>query len=234
MPNEMPPEVQISEREVIPVGRSQQVSEQSKAVISDVLSVFKFIWKDPANGLQEALTTLGEARIFKVGSALCALFILAGWIATLKVVNSLMGFIGLLSGGLGSGFYGTSFSGQLDISGHLRILLGIATPVAGMILILWATKKLFNGIGNYKQFAFATGVSLIPVTFFLLLLWLLGNSSTELMVLTGFFCFTTFILILNTALTSLMHLSSRNSLFLVPTVLVANLFATRVVLDILY
>jgi len=234
MSNEVPPEVQLSEREVIPVGRSQQVSEQSKVVVSDVLSVFKFIWKDPANGLQEALTTLGEARIFKVGSALCALFILAAWIATLKVVNSLMGFIGLLSGGLGSGFYGTSFSRQLDISGHLRILLGIATPVVGMILILWVTKKLFKGLGNYKQFTFATGVSLIPVTFFLLLLWLLGNSSVELIVLTGFFCFTTFILILNTALTGLMRLSSRNALLLAPTVLVANLFVTRVVFDILY
>jgi hypothetical protein len=238
MSNQMPSEVQISEREVTPVGRPQGVLEKSKAVISDAWETTKFIWKDPANGLQEALTTLGEARAFRVGNALCALFVLACWIAILKVVSSVMGFVSLLSGGfgggLGSGFYGTSFSGQLDISGHLRILLGIATPVAGMILILWVIRQLFKGVGNYKHFAFVTGVSLIPVTFFWLLLWLLGNSSIELMVLTGFFCFTTFILLLNTALSSVIQLSSRNALLLVPTLLAANLFITRVIFDILY
>jgi hypothetical protein len=234
MSNEIPSEIQTPEREVVaPVDHPQRVLESSKSALSDVWCAFKLVWQDPANGFQDALLALGDARAFRTGMILCITFILAGWIVILKAVNLLAGFIGLLAGGFGGTFF-SSISGQLDISDHLCILLSLSAPVVGLAVILWGIKNLFKGVGTFKHFTFVTGVALIPITFFLLLLWLLGNNSVELITLTALFCFTAFILLLNASLMSVMRLSSRNALLLVPVLLVADLFVARVAFEILY
>jgi hypothetical protein len=229
MSNEMPPEIQTPPGEIQPVERSQQVLETSKAALADVWDILKMVWKDPTNGLQEALTSLGDVRAFKVGLILCTLFVLACWIAVLKVVN----LFAIFASFIGGGFYGSSYS-QLDLSAHIRILLSIATPLAGLILVLWGINRIFKGKGNLKQLTFIAGVSIVPITFFMLLLWLLGNSSPELVALAGLFCFTTFVLLLNTSLVGVIRLSSRNALLLVPITMTANLFITKVAFEILY
>jgi hypothetical protein len=130
--------------------------------------------------------------------------------------------------------FGRGFVGQLDFSTHLLIILSAAIPVIVMIAVLWGIKKIFKGAGNYQQFTFVTGVSLAPMTFFLFLVWLLGANATNLTSLVGFFCFTTFILFLNTALIGVMRLSARNALLLVPITLVVDLFITKVIFEIIY
>jgi hypothetical protein len=233
MSNEMPPEIQTPAGEVARVERSQHILEIWKGAFSDVWITLKLVWKNPANGLQEALATLGDTRAFNAGLILCALFVLACWIAVLKAVNLLGGFASLIGGGFGSSFYGGSF-GQLDLSAHIRILLSITTPIAGMILVLWIARQIFKGVGNLKQLTLVTGVAVIPITFFMLLLWLLGNSSMEVMSLASLFCCTTFILLLNTALIGVIRLSTRNTILIVPMLLVADLLITKVVFEILY
>lgn len=229
MSNEMPPEIQTPEGKIAPVERPQQVLENGKAAFSDVWDVLKIVWKNPSSGLQEALTSLGDVRAFKVGLILFMLFVLACWIAVLKVVN----LFAIFASFIGGGFYGSSY-GQLDLSAHIRILLSIATPLAGLIIVLWGISQIFKGKGNLKQLTFVAGVSIVPIIFFMLLLWLLGNSSPELVALAGLFCFTTFVLLLNTSLVGVIRLSPCNALLLVPITMTANLFITKVAFEILY
>jgi hypothetical protein len=146
-----------------------------------------------------------------------------------KVFGLLSGFLGLWSFGLSSGY-----GGGLGIADHFRILLSAGIPVFGLIGILCGIKKLFKGAGNYQQFTMMTGVALTPITLFLFLLWLLGNSSTELVSLVGLFSLTTFIVLLYTGLFSALRLSSRNALLLVPTLLVADLILMKVMFEVLY
>ncbi|MBW4614753.1 MAG: hypothetical protein KME21_16045 [Desmonostoc vinosum HA7617-LM4] len=204
------------------------VVEASKEAALDIWSVFKLIWKDPANGLQAALTTLGDNRAFNAGIILCVLFMLAFWMAVLKVVESIAAL--LTFGNL----FGRGFNGQLGFSEHIRILIGAAIPVLSMIAVLWCIRQIFRAAGNYKQFTFVTGFSIAPLTLFLLLLWLLGINAGEITVLLYIFCFTTLILFLNTALIGVLRLSSRNALLLVPVLLIADYFITRVGFEILY
>jgi hypothetical protein len=206
----------------------QPVVEQSKEAALDTWTVFQLIWKDPVDGLQTALATLGDSRAFNTGIALCIVFILTFWIAVLKIIDFLMALLTL------GNIFGTQLSRELGFSEHLRIILGAAIPVVGMIAVLWGIRQIFKGAGNYKQFTFVTGLTLAPVTFFLILLWLLGTNAGELMALVSIFCFSTVILFLNTALIGILRLSSRNALLLVPTLLVADFFITRVGFDILF
>jgi hypothetical protein len=226
MSDAMPPENPTpSESETTRVASSNQFIEISKTAVLDTWGVFKLIWKDPANGFQDALATLGDDRAFNTGIALSILFVLACWIAILKVAAFVLAF---------AGAFGSDFSGQFDISIHLRIILSATIPVLGAIAVFWGIKKIFKGTGNYKQFTFITGVALAPITLFLLLLWLFGVGATDLITLLSLFCFTTFILLLNAALIGVLRLSSRNALLLVPLLLVADTFITRVAFEILY
>ncbi|WP_165790206.1 hypothetical protein [Cuspidothrix issatschenkoi] len=206
----------------------QLVVETSKNAVLDVWSALKLIWNDPNNGLQTAINSLGDSRIFYAGIALCILFVLAAWMAVLKTIESLAPLFSF------GGLFGASYSTQLSFSEQLRVILAATIPVLGMIAVLWITRKIFKGSGNYQQFTFVTGCCFAPITFFLFMLWLLGSSATELMALISVFCWTTFVLFLNTALIGVLGLSSRNALLLVPIVLVADFFITRVGLDILY
>ena len=103
----------------------------------------------------------------------------------------------------------------------------------GIILILWAIQQIFRGKGNIKQFTFATGVCVFPITILLLLTWLLGYTNFDVLSLLSVFCFTTLILLLNTTLIGVLRLSARNALFLVPIILVADTFIMRVLSSIL-
>ncbi|MCM0592303.1 MAG: hypothetical protein KA716_19690 [Gloeotrichia echinulata DEX184] len=210
---------------------SQEVIKVGKETLEDTLSVFQLLQRDPATGLKAALEALGDNRAFNTGIVLCVLFVFSAWIATLKITSTLLGFLNVFNSGF-SGFSNTNL--ELVLSAHFRIILISSVPAIGIILVLWAIAKIFKGSGNYKQFTFATGVSLFPITCFLFVLWLLGYSSSEFVSLLSIFCFTTLILLLNTTLIGLIELSARNALLLVPIILVADTFITRVVVNILY
>lgn len=85
----LPEENNSSEGETVQEASSPQVVETSKVAVADLLSVLKLVWQDPANGLQEALITLGDARAFNAGIALCALFVFACWLGILKAIDFL-------------------------------------------------------------------------------------------------------------------------------------------------
>jgi hypothetical protein len=228
MSNNIPPEEpKAPETKFATSSSSEELVATSKVAAVDAWSAFKLIWQDPSNGLQQALFSLGDIRAFNVGIALCALFVVASWMATLKIVDVL---IALFSGNLTQIFGGT----QLDFSAHFRILLTSSIPVISTIAVLLAIQKIFKTSGNYQKFTFITGIIFAPITFFFFLLWLLGISSGQLIVLVGFFCFTTFILFLNTGLMGVLHLSSRNALLLVPIIVVVDIFIIRIFLEIVY
>jgi hypothetical protein len=236
MSNEIPTEVHASQENTEVGSHSGAIVPQRgqgmqtiKLAMVDVFRVLKFVWDDPAQGLQESAARLGDIRVFYAGILLCLAFVLVCWIGVQKVFGLLSGFLGLWSFGLSSGY-----GGGLGIADHFRILLSAGIPVFGLIGILCGIKKLFKGAGNYQQFTMMTGVALTPITLFLFLLWLLGNSSTELVSLVGLFSLTTFIVLLYTGLFSALRLSSRNALLLVPTLLVADLILMKVMFEVLY
>lgn len=236
MSNEIPTEAQSSQENMVressigaAVPQQAQVFQSMKLAAADVFRIIKFVWDDPVQGFQEAVSRLGDTRAFYAGILLCLVFVLVCWIGVQKIFSLIAGFWGLWSFGLSSGY-----SGGLGVADHLRILLSAAIPVLGMIGILWGIKKLFKGLGNYRQFTLMVGVVLTPITFFLFLLWLLGNSSVELVSLVGLSSLTTFTVLIYTGLFSVLRLSSRNALLLVPTILVAELLLVKVMFEILY
>jgi hypothetical protein len=228
-PTEISPFPEAETSQAAETTKSKQVLKTSKMAVADVLSTLKFVWQDPGQGLQNAVASLGDTRSFYAGIVLCLAFVLVCWAGVQKVFGLLSGFLGFWSFGLSSGY-----GGGLGVAEHFRILLSAAIPVLGMVGILWGIKKLFKGAGNYQQFTLMTGVVLTPITGFLFLLWLLGNSSVELISLVGLFSLTTFVLLLYTELFSLLRLSSRNALLLVPTLLVTDLILMKIMFEILY
>jgi hypothetical protein len=211
---------------------SQQVMDVSKEAVSDTLTVFQSIQQDPANGLQSALNKLGDDRALNAGIVLCVLFALACWATIVKAITVLATLFGAF-GQIFSGSYSRSGI-ELGLSEHIRILLSSAVPAVGIILVLLAIQKFFKGAGNYKQFTFATGICLFPITLFLIVLWLIGFSSGEFILLLTIFCFSTLILLLNSTVIGVLQLSARNAFFLVPIVLVVDTFIIRIVASILY
>jgi hypothetical protein len=211
---------------------SQQVMEASKEAVSDTLTVFQSIQQDPANGLQSALNKLGDDRALNAGIILCVLFVLSCWAATVKAIT----VIATLFGAFSHIFSGGSSSPTINfgLSEHIRILVSSAVPALGIVLVLLAIQKFFKGAGNYKQFTFATGICLFPITLLLFILWLLGFSSGEFVLLLTIFCFSTLILLLNSTMIGVLQLSARNAFLLVPIVLVVDTFIIRIVSSILY
>jgi hypothetical protein len=209
----------------------QAVMEGGKDAVTDTLTVFQALQKDPANGLQAALQSLGDNRAFNTGIVLSALFAIASWAAIIKGAEFFLNFANAFSSGISRGFGGSRF--DIAFSDHIKILLLSSFPALGIIFILWAIKQIFKGKGNIKQFTFATGVSIFPITLLLFVTWLFGYTNLDFLSLLSVFCFTTLILLLNTTLIGVLQLSSRNALFLVPIVLVADTFIVRVLSSIL-
>lgn len=211
----------------------QAMVDAGKDAVTDTLSVFKTLQKDPANGLQAALQALGDNRALNTGIVLCALFALFLGQQSLKEPRSSCLYSHLYPQALvdRGDFGGTRFDiGFLD---HVKIILASSFPVIGIIFILWAIQQIFKGKGNIKQFTFATGVCVFPITILLFVTWLLGYTNFDVLALLSVFCFTTLILLLNTTLIGVLRLSARNALFLVPIILVADTFIMRVLSSIL-
>jgi hypothetical protein len=210
---------------------SQQVIEKGKVAVADTLTAFQSIQADPANGLQSALMNLGDDRALNAGIVLCLLFVLAGWAALVKILSLIIGIFS----GFGRIFSGGSIDSYnaIGTSEHIKILILSAVPAIGIVLILWAIQQFFKGAGNYKQYIFATGVCLFPITLLLFVLWVFGFNSGDLILLLTIFCFSTLVLLLNSTLTGILQLSSRKSLFLVPIVLVVDTFIIRTIASIL-
>jgi hypothetical protein len=201
-------------------------ASKGKGTVTDILSIFQELQKDPANGLQVALQALGDNRALNAGIALSALYLIACWAAFIKAASFTQSFVPSVSGG----FNGNSL--KIGFFDHVKIIFLSSLPLLGIIFILWAIKQIFRSKGKIKQFVFATGVSIAPITLLLFLIWLLGFTNFDFLALLSVFCSTTYILLLNTTLISILKLSSRNALFLVPIVLVTNTFVIRVLSSI--
>jgi hypothetical protein len=212
---------------------SQQVIENSKEAVSDTLKVLQSLQKDPTHGLQATLASLGDDRAFNTGIFLCLLFVISCWAAIVKFVSLLIvafsSFGSILSGG-----FSRNFNFELGFSEHIRILVTSSIPALGTIFIFWVIAHFFKGQGNYKQFTFAAGICLFPLTVFLFALWLIGSSSVTFLSLLGVFCLTTLVLLLNATTIEILRLPSRSAFFLVPTILVINSFILRIAFEILY
>jgi hypothetical protein len=212
---------------------SQQVLETGKEAFSDTLTVLQSLQKDPIHGLQAILASLGDNRTFNTGIFLCLLFVISCWAAIVKFVSLLIVAFSYF-GNIFSGGFSRNFNFELGFSEHIRILITSFIPVLSTILIFWAIAHFLKGQGNYKQFTFAAGICLFPLTVFLFALWLIGSSSITFLSLLSVFCLTTLVLLLNATTTEILRLPSRSAFFLVPIILVIDSFILRIAFEILY
>jgi hypothetical protein len=202
------------------------VVDASKGAVTDTISVFTTLQKDPANGLQAALESLGDNRALNAGIMLCAVYAISSWAVITKGGSFFLGFLNSLGS---SGFGGF----QIEFFDHVKIILTSAAPAVGIIFILWAIQQIFKGKGNIKQFTFAAGVCITPLTVLFFATWLIGFNNFDVLGLLFVFCYTTLILLLNTTLIGVLRLSARNALLLVPIILVSDTFIVRVLASII-
>lgn len=114
------------------------VVESGKVAMADAASVLKRLQKDPTQGLQAALTSLGDDRAFNVGILLCCAFVLTSWWAIWRVSNAIFGFLTFSLNRFASG---PDFTPELGITDHLKIILLSALPVVIMSGVLAAIQK---------------------------------------------------------------------------------------------
>ena len=209
--------------QVQPNSSTNQALETGKVTMTDAMTALKQLHQDPNQGIAGALEALGESRAFNVGLALCILFPVMGWSAIVRGLGLFRNFLG--------GWTGLLF--ELDVTAHLKGLIASGVPVMALILGLMAIRSLFKAKGTPKQFTFIAGICLLPLSLNFFLLWLFGVKGLELSGLLGIFSFSSLVLLLNSSLVGVMGLSAQKSLWLVPTLLVAIVFMTQVMVEIL-
>ncbi|WP_299405877.1 Yip1 family protein [Acaryochloris sp. IP29b_bin.148] len=202
--------------------------ESGKTAVADAASVLKRLQKDPTQGLQAALTSLGDDRALNVGLLLCSAFVLTSWWAIWRVSNAILGFLTFSFSSFGSG---TDFSPGLGITDHLKIIVLSALPVVIMSGVFIAIQKIFKGQINVKQMVFVTAVSILPFTIFQLIVTLFGAGNFEFLMIILVIAFTTTVLVMNTALIDILGFTVRTAMILVPVILLVVFYIQKILLE---
>jgi hypothetical protein len=192
-----------------------RVVETGKAAVVDTWFALKQLRRNPTGDLQKVLEFLGDDRAFRAGIVLSLGFVLSVWLVVQRISNDVFGLF--------SSFIGSSFLVSLRFEHHLLILFFAAVPIALLLGVFLLCKQVFKKAGNYKQLMFIAAFTFLPTTAFLLIASLLGFRNGDLLAILSVFCSSTTILVLNSALTEVLKLSSRTAMILVPIILIAVL-----------
>ncbi|WP_299485980.1 Yip1 family protein [Acaryochloris sp. IP29b_bin.137] len=202
--------------------------ESGKAAMSDAASVVKRLQKDPTQGLQAALDSLGDQRAFNVGLLLGGLFVFFSWGAAWRVSNDIFRFFTF---SLSRFSTGSDFRPQLGVADHLKIIIVSALPFLAAVGVLIAIQKLFKSRGNSKQMVFIAGICFLPVAILQLLIMVFGAGNIEFLLILILVVFTTTVLLINTALIDVLKLSSRTAMILVPAILLVIFYVQKLLLE---
>jgi len=193
--------------------------ETSKEAVGDAVLALKKLLQDPATGQANVVETLGDSRCFKAGIALCLCFVVCAWIGTIRTLGPMMELLKFAR-------TDDPFA-SLGVADHVKVILASAVPVAATVICLMLIKKLMDAAGNVKQFTFSTGVAFFPFAIILLLSLVLGAVNAKITAYLVLFGATTTVLMLNATLTTVMKVSARAALLLVPVVMVIAVFISR-------
>lgn len=202
--------------------------ESRKTAIHDAASVLKPHQRNPTNGLQATLTSLGDQRVLNVGMFLCCTYVLFSWLATIRIMNNVVGFFASFLGVFSSEVLsGSALANSFQIADHLKIILTSALSVIAMIGIFLSVQKLFKGQANFNQIIFITAITILPFTMFSALITLIGAGNLELLLILAIFASTTTILVIHNSLKEVLRLSARTVMVLVPVIVLAVLYIQK-------
>lgn len=176
----------------------------SKETARDAVLAVKMLLRDPANGQVDAIKAMGDSRALNSGLALGAAFVAAVWWLLAK-------------------------GGSHPFSEHIKIVIGSGIPFVAVALALIIINAIFRTGINWKHIVFTAGVALLPAALGIAVSSFLGFANIEIMVAADLFCITTMIMMLNAALTTVLKISSRLALVLIPIVIISSLYICKVI-----
>ena len=195
-----------STRNVNPQGTEmpRKIATTSKEAARDAVLAIKMLWRDPANGQVDAIKAMGDSRALNSGLAMGAVFVVAGWWLLAK-------------------------GSHPPFAEHFKIVIGAAIPFLAVALALIIINAIFRTGINWKHIVFTSGVALLPAALGIVVSSLLGFANIEIMIAVDLFCITTMIVMLNAALTTVLKMSSRLALVLIPIVIISSLYICKVI-----
>ncbi|MBV8516174.1 MAG: hypothetical protein JO197_02115 [Acidobacteria bacterium] len=175
----------------------------------DAFTAIRQITSDPIGGLTRSYATLGEERARAAGIALGVAFALAVGIAS-AITASHIGFNGIA-----------------------KLLLGMTVvglvPFAAMAGVSAGARKAFRADGAFGADLLSCGVALQPFSIVFIIAALLGIANFQTVALVSLFAWTYMLSILFTGCTQLAHIPQRFAPTVIAVMLLAAIWATRVV-----
>lgn len=186
---------------------ADKVAATSKEAVHDALLAIKMLLRDPANGQVAAIQALGDSRALNSGLTMGAAFLLSLWWL----------IAGLLKGVT-----------SLGITGHMKIAIMSAVPFVACVLGIVVINLICRARTDWRDIVFTSGVALLPAALGIIASRVFGFENIELILAIDLFCISTTILMLNASLTTVLKLTSRLALVLVPAVIVITLYICKV------
>jgi len=204
---------------------SSTVSTKFQFLFGDTWQALKYVCADPYRGITEFIKSVGEDRASVVGLLLSVLVAFSNWGALLKAMSLIKN---------GFAYRGVTENINIPFEVNAKIIILNLLSVAVLVFLLWAIKSIYNKSQSIKSLIFAASISYLPGGLTTLIFWITGYTSVEFLVILFIITLTTAILFLNSILSNLLGLSTRNIFLLIPIILICNSLINRIIYSIIF
>ncbi len=194
-----------------PVGVT--VTEKVKTASLDSVKAFKIFALDPVAGLADAFESLGQPRALGAGAMFGLVFALCILIAIYRVLPE--------------------SARPDDIGGFLKFLTYCYVPFVSLSVASIVIRTICRGIGGVGYDSFASGASLLPIGFAILIASFLGLANIEVIVVLALFAFCLNILMLFAGCTRIALISERIATITVPLMLLACAWISKIIYSLI-
>lgn len=191
--------------------KSQETTEAVKQTVQDAVNGLKIFATNPVGGLPEFYKGLGEKRSLGVGIAFGIFF----------VVCFAFGFNNLFQEGLG-------FTSNPDETPFFQVAFFGALLVISIVGSSFVTRLLFRGSGSISGDVFIAGTALLPTSFLILLIGLLGAGNLEILIVLGILAITYTILMIYTGCNKISRISESVAALAVAIMIVLSTWLCKV------
>lgn len=194
--------------------------EMAQEATSHATVAIKTLFTDPLGGQARALTMLGDRGALLSGIVFVMLFAVSALVLETKALQQM---IHVLVGG--------PPAQQLRFRQIFDLFLMNLVPVSALWMGFTGLGRVFGGTASLSAGVFVTGVALIPLALAFLVATIVGLANMEIIVLASILGLSTTLLILNTAMLDVLHLSTRHSVILTPVLILLSVYLTKVILS---
>ncbi|MDB9313708.1 hypothetical protein PN462_11410 [Spirulina sp. CS-785/01] len=190
--------------------KSQETTEAVKQTVQDAVNGLKIFATNPVGGLPEFYKGLGEKRSLGVGIAFGIFF----------VVCFVFGF--------GNLFQVFAMSTNSDETPFFQVAFFGALLVISIVGSSFVTRLLFRGSGSISGDVFIAGTALLPTSFLILLIGLLGAGNLEILIVLGILAITYTILMIYTGCNKISRISESVAALAVAIMIVLSTWLFKV------